>query len=341
MSFLFRRPGALIVLGSSAIGGAAYRYTAPPSSSSSSLNPHDFTPYTLVDKKPVSSSNSIFTLRNREGAADPESVKEAWRHGVWSIQIKQPQLQIARDYTPLPPTPDVADDNDTELHDIRLLIKKEEGGEVSNYLHRLPEQSTIEIRGPKLEWELPDDIKEVIFLAGGTGIAPALQVAQAMGHRPGTRLHILWANRKREECVGGKSDGTDAHKVLRSPLGSWKRYLAFGTAPSPGQKPLARQGKGAIVQELEALKKHNASQSSGLEVQYFVDEEKTFIAPQDVARRLNPQQPCSRVILIAGPDGFIDYWAGKKIWIGGREAQGPLGGVLGKMDLRGWSVFKL
>lgn len=338
MSFLFRRPGALLVLGSSAIGGAAYRYAAPPSSSSSSLNPHDFSPYTLVDKKPVSKTNSVFTLRNRDGAADPESVKEAWGHGVWSIQIKQPQLQIARDYTPLPATPDVADDNDTELHDIRLLIKQEEGGEVSTYLHRLPEDSTIEIRGPKLEWELANDVDEVMFLAGGTGIAPALQVAQAIGHRPGSRLHILWANRTREECVGGKNDGMDAHAVSR---GSWKHWFGFGAAPAHVPEHLVGQGKGIIVQELEALKKRNASHSSGLDVQYFVDEEKTFIKPQDVARRLNSLQPGRKVILIAGPDGFIDYWAGKKIWIGGREAQGPLGGVLGKMDLKGWSVFKL
>ena len=40
-------------------------------------------------------------------------------------------------------------------------------------------------------------------------------------------------------------------------------------------------------------------------------------------------------------DGFIEYWAGRKLWVDGREVQGPLGGVLGKMDLKGWSVVKL
>jgi hypothetical protein len=346
MSSILRRPGALFALGSSAIGGAVYRYSAPPSSSSASLNPHSFTPYTLLDKERASQTSSIFTLRNRDGAADPEAVKETWKHGVWSIQIKQPQLQIAREYTPLPPTPDITSDNAEELHDIRLLIRQEEGGEVSTYLHRLPEQSTIEIRGPKVEWPLPDDLQEVIFLAGGTGIAPAMQVAQMLGSKSGSKMQILWANRRREECLGGVSDGNDKAEGTPSGSRSWKSLFGFGN-PSAQEKPLSianKHDRGVIVRELESLKKRNTAHASKLAVQYYVDEEKNFIKPQDVEKRLTastPERKGSRVILISGPDGFIEHWAGKKIWTNGTETQGPLGGVLSKIDLKGWSVFKL
>ena len=51
---------------------------------------------------------------------------------------------------------------------------------MSTYLHRLPIGATIELRGPHVEYQIPSEVKNVIFVAGGTGIAPALQVAHAM-----------------------------------------------------------------------------------------------------------------------------------------------------------------
>ncbi|KAF2688535.1 hypothetical protein K458DRAFT_414278 [Lentithecium fluviatile CBS 122367] len=353
MSRLVRiRPGVLVVFGSSAIGGAAYRFFKSPSSSEGSLNPHTFTPYTLVDKQNVSPSSAIFTLRHSEGAHEPESVKEAWKRSVWSVQAKQPQLQIARAYTPLPPPVDASTESEETSAHVRLLIRAEEGGEVSTYLHGLPEKATIELRGPNVECELPHDIREVVFLAGGTGIAPAMQVAQAMARRTGSKMCILWANRRREECVGGVSDEhIPANPVLQG--GSWLRNL-IGLGQPPAPQPSAvvpvSHGKGVIVRELEALKERSrvATQESSvhqeLSVQYYVDEEKTFIKPGDVAKRLHvnaPDEKGSRLILVSGPDGFIEHWAGKKLWVGGREVQGPLGGVLAQMDLKDWKVFKL
>ncbi|KAF2471130.1 uncharacterized protein BDR25DRAFT_303263 [Lindgomyces ingoldianus] len=374
--------GALIVLGTSALGGAAYRYSSS-SSSDASLNPHSFTPYTLVHKQPVSSTSAIFTLRNREGGRDPESLKEGWKRSVWSVQVKQPQLQIARAYTPLPPlsqtsppsaapeshNADGADDDAHASEDLRLLIRKEEGGEVSTYLHTLAPQSTVELRGPNTECELPHDIKEVIFLAGGTGIAPAMQVARALGQRAGSRMWILWANRRREECAGGVSDGDEGDgetvRMLRlQPQSTWWRGLFWGRARGTETVPLHTQrqmqtlvgghsseakGKGIIVQELESLKTRGTPHTRGLSISYYVDEENHFISPGDVAKRLHVDaqshhdhgEKGSKVILVSGPDGFIAHWAGKKLWVGGREVQGPLGGVLGQMDLGDWRVFKL
>jgi hypothetical protein len=353
MNRLFRlRPGFLVVFGSSAVGGAAYRYFQSPSSSQVSLNPHTFTPYTLVDKQTVSPSSAIFTLRPSEGAQDSDYVREAWKRSVWSVQLKQPQLQIARAYTPLPPRPHatLAGEEATAAADVRLLIRAEHGGEVSTYLHRLPERATIELRGPNVECELPHDIRQIVFLAGGTGIAPALQVAQAMGRRTGSSMSILWANRRRDECVGGVSD---EHIPTSQNRGSWWKSL-MGLGQSAAQEVTAQspisQGKGAVVQELDALKERSRASTQELSVhqelsvQYFVDEEKTFITQRHVAERIHAlpsNETGSKLILVSGPDGFIEYWAGKKLWVGGREVQGPLGGVLGQMDLKDWKVFKL
>jgi ferredoxin-NADP reductase len=334
----------LIVLGTSAIGGAAYRFTKSADRSDASLNPHEFTPYTLVDKQPVSSTSAIFTLRNSNGVSDTESVREVWKRSVWSVQIKQPQLQIARAYTPLPPTPRDQKHGENEPEDMRLLIRQEQGGEVSTYLHRLPEQSTVEIRGPNTELVLPRDIIEVVFLAGGTGIAPAMQIAQALSRRTGSRMHILWANRRREECEGGISDDTSTASS-QDRIGWWKSF--FGSSEPVAQVPLAEDApaahKGVIVKELDALKKRSAAVTKGLKVNYYVDEENSFPTPSEIEKRIQrqPEEKGSRLIVVSGPDGFIEHWAGKKLWANGREVQGPLGGQLGRMHLGEWKVVKL
>lgn len=333
----------MIIIGTSATGGAAYRFFKPRDSSDASLNPHTFTPYTLVEKQEVSPTSAIFTLRNGDGRPEPDSVREVWKRSVWSVQIKQPQLQIARAYTPLPPTSDSHKKGHDVPADIRLLIRHEEGGEVSTYLHRLPKESVIELRGPNTEVELPLDIKEVIFLAGGTGIAPAMQIAQALGRRTGSKLHILWANRRRDECIGGVSDDT-AHDTTQGHKGWWQS-IAGSAEPAQTLSPEkhASQPKGIMVQELEALRERSKAATRGTSIQYYVDEEKTFIQPADLERRIKrvPEERGSRVIVVSGPDGFIEHWAGRKKWEGGRETQGSLGGVLGKMDLGDWKVFKL
>ncbi|KAF2002486.1 hypothetical protein P154DRAFT_430795 [Amniculicola lignicola CBS 123094] len=350
-TILFRpRTGVLFAIGG---GGALARYRFKSSSNSDApLNPHSFTPYTLVDKQEVSSTSAIFTLRNLKIEKEAESLKEVWKRSVWSVQVKQPQLQIARAYTPLPNTSLPSDPghhggDKEQLGDIRLLIRQEEGGEVSTYLHGLPDKATIDLRGPNIELELPHDIKEVMFLAGGTGIAPAMQIAQAMSRRTGSRMHILWANRRREECIGGLDDTGDGTELVRSNGGRWRSLLGLGQ-PAAEQtlvETRSAKGKGVIVQELDLLKGQSRAQTRGLHVHYFVDEEKKLMKPGDVARRLGLEETeterGSRLILVSGPDGFIEHWAGKKLWIGGREVQGPLGGVLGQMDLKGWSVYKL
>ena len=46
-------------------------------------------------------------------------------------------------------------------------------------------------------------------------------------------------------------------------------------------------------------------------------------------------------MFVSGPEGFVNAWAGPKEWRDGRELQGPLGGVLAKLDLKDWEIVKL
>lgn len=247
-----------------------------------------------------------------------DSYHALWERGTWSVEVKQPELQIARSYTPLPP-------NETDCNsDIKLLIRKEHKGEMSGYIFNLPILSKMQLRGPHPEFDIPDEVRDIIFLAGGTGIAPALQAAHTLlvrRPRDNTRLpniHIFWANRRRQDCEGGKN--------------------------YDDLKPQNAEQLGPMVQELESLKK---SHPNRITVEYLVDEERTFVNDKRIARWTNENGQSdavdagSRLILVSGPEGFISAVAGPKRWQDGKEQQGTLGGILGQMDIRGWKVWKL
>ena len=277
------------------------------------LRPDAFTPFTLVSREPISSTSSVFTLRPKAAGQNARVYDEAWAKGVWSVQVKQPQLQIARSYTPLPCI-DTAEA--TEPSDLKFLIRKDPKGEVSGYLHRLPIGAQIELRGPHLEYVIPDDVSEVLFLAGGTGIAPALQLVHTLlksRSSPTAKLptiRIMWANRRQEDAL---------------------------------DLPNKPQTSSAQAIEIPLLKaKHQAE----LSFRYFVDEDQTFIKEATLLSLLSNSRRKGEVagkklILISGPDGFVNYSAGPKVWKGGLELQGPLGGVLKKLNLDGWEVWKL
>ena len=109
--------------------------------------------------------------------------------------------------------------------------------------------------------------------------------------------------------------------------------------------------KGEIVKLVRTLQ--DQTSPGQLSVDYFVDEEGSFIKPGELSklstshtsksRELDnqSQENSSGLIMISGPDGFMEYWAGRKEWVGGREVQGRLGGVLGKMNLKDWKVAKI
>ncbi|OJD27194.1 hypothetical protein ACJ73_01420 [Blastomyces percursus] len=354
-----------IVTVAAAAIGAYVRYEKE--SSTATLNPYTFTQYELVSKTPVSSTSSIFTLRPVKPGDNDAVYKDAWQRGLWSIQFKQPQLQIGRDYTPLPPIPRArvkaggkeasggGGREETDDSALRFLIRKDHYGEVSRYLHSLPTGAKLDIRGPRLDYILPADVEEILFIAGGTGIAPALQAAHALfrnnSGRPDskkTKMHILWANRLREDCLGGVNDSPTGRPSAGS-LPWWKRVFSTNkslpVAEHAQQTTIARN---PTVRFLEELK---AQYPGMLTVDYFVDEEGTLIGRNSILDFTKPEGPnemqkrsaggARKLILISGPDGFISYLAGPKMWSGGQEFQGPLQGLIRQLDLKDWSVWKL
>jgi hypothetical protein len=350
------------------------------------LNTSSFTQYTLVAKTPVSSTSSIFTLRPPSVEYGADQLRSLWGQSMslWSVQAKQPQLQIGREYTPLPPTEFLRErslgasrlstaDQHVETNgdaDIHLLIRREKNGEMTTYLHSLESPAKVHIRGPYHDVKIPPHVTDILFLAGGTGISPALQVAQIIASRPGAHMDVLWANRRREECRGAVSDVPPVPPVESGLFSKIKGFLVGSDGidyEKARQKQIVEQaksaavGKGPIVRIVEEVKQRAGDQK--LTVQFYVDEEDSYIGQKDIKRVLQRNRQIERsadpnaqretwsvegtgpagakLIIVSGPDGFVDYWAGKKRWDKGKEVQGPLAGVLGTMDLNGWKVWKL
>ena len=253
------------------------------------LNPQTFTEYILTSKTPVTTSppshTAIFSLR----PAHHPGQQLPFSEGILSVQIKQPQLQIARSYTPLPSC--AAGEDDGAL---RFLVKREPGGEMTGYLFSLGAEDRVFLRGPTVEYIFPPagEVDKTLFIAGGTGIAPALQLA-ANSLAPETE--IFWAVRRRAE-----TEGVMADEVER----------------------LVRNIKGKVS------------------VRVFVDAE-GGIRIQDVERGIEGKKVA---VVVSGPEGFIKWVAGEKVWRGGREEQGKLGGIMRKVLERSGgevTVFKL
>ncbi|KAI1087044.1 hypothetical protein F5B19DRAFT_476941 [Rostrohypoxylon terebratum] len=264
------------------------------------INLKTFSPFTITSKEQVSPTAFVITVRPGDSAPDsPEEKKErkpdaigpyknAWDYGLWSVEAKQPQLQIARHYTPLPSESDDHRNSDEEL---RFLVRKIDGGEMSTYLSKLKVGEQMHLRGPHPGFNIEKRLGEaenVVFLAGGTGIAPALQAAKKFLEMPipeqeKPTVSILWANRRaadalgRQEVPGSKGGVQGWFKGLRSDTSDKKE----SKEPDPQNEPsLTRQ-----IREMQA--KH----PSHFRIAYFVDEERSFISAEDIHAAFPPLPP--------------------------------------------------
>ncbi|KAL2878132.1 mitochondrial peripheral inner membrane protein [Colletotrichum sp. CLE4] len=324
-SSTFISPRYLPVLILLAVGGIAWDaqwlFPSTPESNDpaaqTALGPaRKFIPFDVVAREQVSPSSFILTLKAPRGSRNSNvaSVSSLWGiFDLWCVEVKQPQIQVAREYTPLPPVPGSSYDEDT----LRLYVRAVRGGEVSTYLSRLaPPSSTlsssdgtpskgdkVELRGPHGEFDLRSRLGKrgdrVVFLAGGTGIASAMQAAHAVLPLPdGPSMTIFWAVRSRDEIreqlVGGLAAAAPPQMKPSSSSGSW--WNPFSSSSSSGNTPgsqaeslLSAETLAApspISRDLLALK---VKYGDKLDVRVVVDQEGTAVRDADLSAALTLQ----------------------------------------------------
>lgn len=359
-----------------ALGGVAYYLLTPSTPQSTTLNKDTFVPYTVISRENISPTTFIVTAQTQNPENASTYLKPGsgeWRFPQWSVEFKQPEVQIARHYTPLPPL----EGEDTASGNLRFYVRAVPGGEMSSYLGRLSVGRQLWLRGPHSGFDIANRLghqKHVVFLAGGTGIVPGMQVANAvLGADATARVNLLWAIRKNEELQ------SHVPQTKRS----WWGFLA-GSQTSLRDVGDDIQSPSAIGRELAALK---ARYGDRLAIKVAVDEDRTFIQERDIQAAISsvpgshtwpadescrfhsqlmhtvssefeePGGSCQcnapidntgkSLILVSGPEGFVSHLSGPKAWVQGIETQGAVGGLIGKMQRsdqslkNNWIVLKL
>lgn len=369
------RAWAALLASGLVLGSAAY-YLVAPERKSTTLNGDTFVPYTITSREAISPTSVVLTVLPRTPDPSPPHLHPGtsrWRHALWSLEFKQPEVQIARHYTPLPP----AEGEDAAGGCLRFYIRAVGGGEMSNYLSRLDVGRDVWLRGPHPGFDVLQRLGprgRVVFLAGGTGLVPAMQVATAVLDRDDeTTMTLFWAVRKREEV-----------QQVNEPASSW--WTRWWTkVPTQIRDDLVEPS--AIGRQLKGMK---AKYGDRIDIRVAIDEAGTAIRETDVAEallipspRASPATPCQgcpshdqrlhadasefddsgtscrcpstdsscrpgkNLLMVSGPDGFVAHYAEPKAWLRGTLTQGPVGGVAGRLQGRyagladEWLVLKL
>ncbi|KAM5383558.1 hypothetical protein ACJZ2D_002007 [Fusarium nematophilum] len=353
------------------LSGSVY-YLATPPSRPSTLNDISFVPYAITSREAISPTSFVITIVPRTPNPSPPylSGSARWSNPLWSVEFKQPEVQISRHYTPFPPLSG-EDPSDGAL---RFYIRAVGDGEMSNYLVRRQVGQDVHLRGPHVGFELAERLgghSRLVFLAGGTGVVPGMQAAKAVleANREAS-VDLLWAVRKREEI----QDGTPPNQKS-----SWR----FWQEKKPSTLDLKTPSPSPVTERLQDLK---ATYGDRLRIQVVVDEEGTQFQEKDIRNAIlaspiaaatssapgcrfhdqamhihasefalpeapgcvcGPTTPGKNLFIVSGPDGFIERYAGPKVWLGGQQTQGPVGGVAGHLQrqnpslARDWLVLKM
>ncbi|KAL6402165.1 putative FAD-binding protein C17H9.12c [Ilyonectria robusta] len=374
----------IILLGLLLVGGTGYYFSAAPSRPDT-LNDRFFVPYTVTAREAISPTSFVITIvPHTPNPAHPYLVPSdssaptpgRWRHPLWSVEFKQPEVQISRHYTPLPPL----SGEDPADGALRFYIRTVGDGEMSHYLARRQVGQDVHLRGPHIGFELTErlgDKSRVVFLAGGTGVVPGMQAAKAvLEANPDTRVDLLWAVRNRVEV----------QRAAPPPTSSWRFWQE---KKQPSELEIEIQDPSPVARHLGDMK---AKYGDRLKIQVVIDEEGTKFQDKDIKSilttapsvassavvpsksgcRFHDQMmhigatefaapeasgcicpssegsvPGKNLIIISGPDGFIEHYAGQKLWLTGHQTQGPVDGVIGRLQrqepqlAQDWLVLKM
>ncbi|KAK4236241.1 hypothetical protein C8A03DRAFT_45743 [Achaetomium macrosporum] len=337
------------------------------------LNPDTFVPFTITSREQVSPTAFILTVepppREKGGEKNDEVIAAAWRHGLWSVEVKQPQLQVARDYTPLPLPPSPRQEQEGEVKGdgdgdgkLRFYIRRMDGGEVSGYLSRLQVGDTMELRGPHLGFDVS---------------ANAL-----LDRLPGVEMEVVWANRRREDCVGcGEGGGKQGAIVALLEDFRWRygdrfrysctvdeegsvidagtilRSIQVSTSAGPGSSPSWRFWSRTSPDISAGSPPAMSANSNAC----------TYHSPKNLVTSDDRDPPAGtgteqcqcrdgdgnriaggkNLLMVSGPEGFIAHYAGAKVWGARKELQGPVKGVISQLKRtyptlgEDWLVLKM
>lgn len=306
---------------------------------------NEFVKYKIVKKMKISEDVELIEFKGPERSMLQPKYAEYWDgHRMFSVHIRQPDVQVVRAYTPLPVymMQDVDGKDplvkiiswDTDYNGFCMIIKKYENGEVAKWIQSLPIGTDVDIRGPYIDAVVPEvaaDVKpyrapmedmpsripadwkyldvpkpdNLVFFAGGTGIASVLQ-ALLSTNPPRGCIDIHYSVRTRDEVP-------------------FERLLYF----------LQKLGRIRLFMYVDNENKFISGKDipkpAPLNLKPNTDTKDYNSALEQAAAQKNDKNCQGPVYAyVCGPDGYVNYMAGPRTY----DGQGPVKGLLGE---KGWS----
>lgn len=356
------------VLSGASWGLYTFSYLFTDATPSEYMTPYTFTPFIISNKTPVDEDHYLIELTPKFNKWKQQNNGDIWNgQKLWSVEIKQPQINVVRKYTPLPllldddsagvPYIRIQNEQDHKAGKLVLYVKKYQCGEVARWIDRKPIGYELELRGPFIERELdsvptldghqrglvhnvpsfnkPDLLEKykitkphLGFFAAGTGIVPVLQMTLSSNPYGGD-ITVYHSRKTQKEMQWCESILYLLEKLGRVEL---KEYIS-----SQNHRLTKRDipPKNMNMDSLDTkLKQYLTTQTSPYSrlPKFSTTLEQAKHLKQNIAK-----EPISQII-VCGTDAYIRQLAGVKPYY---ETQGPLGGWLKE---KGWSeedVFKL
>ncbi|OCH92887.1 ferredoxin reductase-like C-terminal NADP-linked domain-containing protein [Obba rivulosa] len=163
-----------------------------PTYENSLLSSRHFTPVTVTASEPCPDPNTrLITLTVPPQSIPPQD--DALASPIWSIFIKDDDIQVERPYTPL--------EGIDEHGRMKFWIKQYPKGEVGRWLLSKNVGDRIEIRGSIKTWPWKDETwDEIVMISGGTGITPFYQllhhtILRGVSESQKTRFTLIHSSR--------------------------------------------------------------------------------------------------------------------------------------------------
>ncbi|KAG9219245.1 hypothetical protein CCMSSC00406_0001655 [Pleurotus cornucopiae] len=290
-----------------------------PTSQDAPLSPTHFTPATLLSSETCNHDTKLIKLNIPKHLIPVDGSLHGCRP-IWSIFVKDDDIQVERPYTPL--------EGIDEEGNMLLWVKAYPKGEVGRWLHSKKPNEQIEIRGPLQTWLWNEnEWDEVVMISGGTGITPFYQlfhsVIRPAGSTSGTRFTLLHSSRTPSDfppplMMRQLMDYAEQHSD-RFRLG----LFVDSDDGSAASRNTFREGR----INLEAVRKYTEPDSPQNWWNRAFSSSKPTTSPQ---RRI--------LFLVCGPEPMISAIAGP---YGRNFSQGPVGGILAELGCTSAQVRKL
>jgi cytochrome-b5 reductase len=161
-----RRALTLVLAFGTVAGTSCYLFypdvsRSAPTSTKLPLSPSHFTPATIVSSESCGPDSKLIQLVVSSNLLPPSVASNPSFAPIWSVFIKDDDIQVERPYTPL--------QGIDEQGRMLFWIKKYPKGEVGRWLHSKVVGDQVEIRGPLKTWSWKDDEWDEIVLVCDRG----------------------------------------------------------------------------------------------------------------------------------------------------------------------------